>query len=327
MSNLKNKIKAKPVRHHRGDRAAAVGRRHEAAARGRPAQGQGRRDQLDRCRGRQDLDQQLRGRRDPRRERSRADPASDLPRSQSHRARRRLDRRRGARHREPADPARRRSRRAAISPTRSPCSISSRSTCSRSRATCATKASCRRRARSTRRRSSSSARPTCRSGPTRSGRPCRCRRRSKPAPISFKRSSASTSTSCARTSSGLRAEGITDKLGVIIGVGPIRSAKSARWMNENLFGVTVPEPIIARLEAAQRSGSRRPACLRRADRGRCEQIQGVAGAHVMAPAQGTGRDRGRARLALSASALLLRQLPRQALRRQHRGVAAGLARC
>src|SRR5262249_60150949 len=46
-------------------------------------------------------------------------------------------------------------------------------------------------------------------------------------------------------------EGITDKLGVIIGVGPIRSAKSARWMNENLFGVTVPEATIQRLEAAK----------------------------------------------------------------------------
>ena len=98
----------------------------------------------------------------------------------------------------------------------------------------------------------------------------------------------------------LRAEGITDKLGVIIGVGPIRSAKSARWMNENLFGVTVPEPIIARLEAAQ--PIRRPRagaiCAEliaglAADQGRRGRARHGAGA-------GHRRDRGRARLARRA---------------------------
>jgi methylenetetrahydrofolate reductase (NADPH) len=84
----------------------------------------------------------------------------------------------------------------------------------------------------------------------------------------------------------LRAEGITDKLGVIIGVGPIRSAKSARWMNENLFGVTVPEPIIARLEAAaDQAAEGRRVCAELIQGLR--EIKGVAGAHVMAPAQGT----------------------------------------
>jgi methylenetetrahydrofolate reductase (NADPH) len=84
----------------------------------------------------------------------------------------------------------------------------------------------------------------------------------------------------------LRAEGITDKLGVIIGVGPIRSAKSARWMNENLFGVTVPETIIARLEAAaDQAAEGRRVCAELIQGLR--EIKGVAGAHVMAPAQGT----------------------------------------
>jgi methylenetetrahydrofolate reductase (NADPH) len=84
----------------------------------------------------------------------------------------------------------------------------------------------------------------------------------------------------------LRAEGITDKLGVIIGVGPIRSAKSARWMNENLFGVHVPDAIIARLEAAQdHAAAGRRICAELI--AGLREIPGVAGAHVMAPAQGT----------------------------------------
>src|SRR5688572_19257126 len=83
----------------------------------------------------------------------------------------------------------------------------------------------------------------------------------------------------------LRAEGITEKLGVIIGVGPIRSAKSARWMNENLFGVTVPEPIIARIEAAKdQAAEGRRVCAELIEG--LKQIPGIAGAHVMAPAQG-----------------------------------------
>jgi len=45
-------------------------------------------------------------------------------------------------------------------------------------------------------------------------------------------------------------EGILEKTNFIIGLGPFASAKSARWMNENLFGVDVPEQIIKRLEGA-----------------------------------------------------------------------------
>jgi len=83
----------------------------------------------------------------------------------------------------------------------------------------------------------------------------------------------------------LRKDGILDKLAVIIGVGPIRSAKSARWMNENLFGVTVPEPIIARLEAAtDQAAEGRRVCAELIQG--LKAIPGVAGAHVMAPAQG-----------------------------------------
>ena len=42
--------------------------------------------------------------------------------------------------------------------------------------------------------------------------------------------------------------GITEKAYFIVGLGVIKSAKSARWMNKNLFGINIPEKIISRIE-------------------------------------------------------------------------------
>ena len=36
----------------------------------------------------------------------------------------------------------------------------------------------------------------------------------------------------------------------LIGISPLRSAKSARWMKERLFGTIIPDATIARLESA-----------------------------------------------------------------------------
>jgi len=84
----------------------------------------------------------------------------------------------------------------------------------------------------------------------------------------------------------LEEEGLTKRLGFIIGVGPIRSAKSARWMNENLFGVHVPPDVIARLEQAESPADEgRKICAELIDGLR--RIPGVAGAHIMAPGGGT----------------------------------------
>ena len=84
----------------------------------------------------------------------------------------------------------------------------------------------------------------------------------------------------------LAEEGITEQVGIIIGVGPIRSAKSARWMNENLFGVHVPEATIERLESADdQAAEGRAICVELIEGLRA--MPGPAGAHLMAPAQGT----------------------------------------
>lgn len=80
-------------------------------------------------------------------------------------------------------------------------------------------------------------------------------------------------------------EGITDQIGVIIGVGPIRSAKSARWMNDNLFGVHVPDATIARLEGAKDQAAEGRAICAELIEG-LREMAGPAGAHLMAPAQG-----------------------------------------
>jgi len=84
----------------------------------------------------------------------------------------------------------------------------------------------------------------------------------------------------------LAQEGITEQVGVIIGVGPIRSAKSARWMNENLFGVHVPEATIERLEGADDQAAEGRAICVELIQG-LRELPGPAGAHLMAPAQGT----------------------------------------
>jgi len=72
------------------------------------------------------------------------------------------------------------------------------------------------------------------------------------------------------------------KLPILIGVAPIPSAKSARWMREKLFGTIVPDAIVERLEkAANPRAEGRRICVEVLQE--LAEIPGVAGAHVMAP--------------------------------------------
>jgi len=75
-------------------------------------------------------------------------------------------------------------------------------------------------------------------------------------------------------------EGILEKTNFIIGLGPFASAKSARWMNENLFGVDVPEKIIKRLEGSENQKEEsKKICIELIETYR--NIQGVKGVHLM----------------------------------------------
>ena len=74
--------------------------------------------------------------------------------------------------------------------------------------------------------------------------------------------------------------GILEKTYFLIGLGPFASVKSAKWMNDNLFGVDVPDEIIKRLEQAkdQKEESKK-ICLELIQIFR--EIKGVKGIHLM----------------------------------------------
>ena len=78
----------------------------------------------------------------------------------------------------------------------------------------------------------------------------------------------------------LEDDGILEKTNFIIGIGPFASAKSAKWMNENLFGVDVPEDIIKRLEEAENQKEEsKKICIELIESFR--NIRGVKGVHLM----------------------------------------------
>jgi methylenetetrahydrofolate reductase (NADH) len=76
--------------------------------------------------------------------------------------------------------------------------------------------------------------------------------------------------------------GLTSKVGLLIGINPLRSAKSAHWMKNHLFGTIIPDDLIARMEKAAdpvREGIR--ICVDLI--AELATIPGIAGVHIMAP--------------------------------------------
>ena len=74
--------------------------------------------------------------------------------------------------------------------------------------------------------------------------------------------------------------GITDKAYFIIGLGVIRTAKSARWMNKNLFGINIPEKIITRIENSNDEKIEGiKICIELIEK--YKLISGVSGVHLM----------------------------------------------
>jgi methylenetetrahydrofolate reductase (NADPH) len=69
---------------------------------------------------------------------------------------------------------------------------------------------------------------------------------------------------------------------ILIGVNPLRSAKSAAWMRAHLFGTIIPDAMVARMEAAADPAAEgRRICIELI--AELATIPGVAGVHVMAP--------------------------------------------
>ena len=72
---------------------------------------------------------------------------------------------------------------------------------------------------------------------------------------------------------------------VLVGIAPLRSARSALWMRENLYGTVIADSLIARLEgAADPDAEGRRIAVELIEE--LATIRGVAGVHVMAPNNG-----------------------------------------
>ncbi|HML14262.1 MAG TPA: methylenetetrahydrofolate reductase [Xanthobacteraceae bacterium] len=80
----------------------------------------------------------------------------------------------------------------------------------------------------------------------------------------------------------LEQAGITRDLAILIGVNPLRSAKSAAWMKSHLHGTIIPDAFIERLEKASDPAREGVAiCVELI--AELSTIPGVAGVHIMAP--------------------------------------------
>lgn len=77
--------------------------------------------------------------------------------------------------------------------------------------------------------------------------------------------------------------GLHEKAFILIGVGPLRSAKSAEFIRKNVPGVHIPDNIVARLKGAGK-GKQKAEGIKICEEiiEECKEMEGVAGVHIMA---------------------------------------------
>jgi methylenetetrahydrofolate reductase (NADPH) len=79
----------------------------------------------------------------------------------------------------------------------------------------------------------------------------------------------------------IRDLGLDQRVYILAGVGPLASAKAARWMRSNVPGIHIPDSVIERLEGAKKPAEEgKRLCIELIQQIR--EIKGVAGVHVMA---------------------------------------------
>ena len=81
----------------------------------------------------------------------------------------------------------------------------------------------------------------------------------------------------------VRDMGLDEKVFILVGVGPLRSARTAEWLRTNVPGVVVPDEVIRRLKGAPKGKQRQEGkrlCVEIIQQVR--EIPGVSGVHVMA---------------------------------------------
>ncbi len=79
----------------------------------------------------------------------------------------------------------------------------------------------------------------------------------------------------------VRDRGLDEKCFILVGVGPLASARTARWIRTNVPGIHIPDTVIERLEGAEdQKKEGRKLCVEIIQQVR--EMKGVAGIHVMA---------------------------------------------
>ncbi|MDA5095578.1 methylenetetrahydrofolate reductase [Aliiroseovarius sp. KMU-50] len=75
--------------------------------------------------------------------------------------------------------------------------------------------------------------------------------------------------------------GLDKQVYILPGVGPLASARAARWMRSNVPGIHIPDDVIKRMEGAEKPGAEgKKICIELIQQIR--EIAGVSGVHVMA---------------------------------------------
>lgn len=75
--------------------------------------------------------------------------------------------------------------------------------------------------------------------------------------------------------------GLDEKCFILVGVGPLASARTAKWIRSNVPGVHIPDAVIARLEGAQdQKKEGKQLCIDIINE--VKEVAGVSGIHVMA---------------------------------------------
>lgn len=81
-----------------------------------------------------------------------------------------------------------------------------------------------------------------------------------------------------------RDEGLAERLFILVGIGPLASARAAEWMRSHVPGVRIPDAVIDRLRRARGKGAAKAEgkriCIDILERVR--EIPGVCGVHFMA---------------------------------------------
>lgn len=79
----------------------------------------------------------------------------------------------------------------------------------------------------------------------------------------------------------VRDMGLEEKCFILIGVGPLASARAAKWIRNNVPGIHIPDVIIDRLEGADdQKAEGKKICIEILQQ--VQEMKGVSGAHVMA---------------------------------------------